>query len=802
MYSIQNDFHIPGPNAKSGKDRSVEFARFMALSRAWVAQGGSMLDIEETLQHLGLATDAAGWQGMEAMEVETALGVAQVYNSMARAAFKGTIVKECNQIAPWMAGGAPLDISDVPLQVAFTVGGSLNAEMVTDLVFTAAPGAYSALTALSADDIVARNAAVRAAGLLGDGQDAIEIGKKRVVIRKEFFENVLAASLKSSATRNSIPWLAGMTLKLQSNNVAAGTIVGDPPRRGDVYRNGSSVIVVAGFDGTEVAALSVTSHSAGVHTHVDGVRQFTTTGAFSRTDYATAEVVRNADIADGTNGPTVDSQYPTIHGTTGAFQTSLYPWAQPVRVAAMGGDALTGVASVQFSSRDDTRGRLWRGLKLLAGALELYARDDIDLTIASAQAVRDALRDASLYRDALGAMGVGKYADFSYASGNGNAVVLGQLATLTVGAKVARGMVVAHTGDGTNGTISFAILEDGANAFPDGTAGATATFAVATHSSTATLTSSFRAIPPHIGDPASGADQFQTSPAAELEDSFAELSVARLMMHGVSGGAITLAANTELRPSGLQHNENMRHVFVSTALAWLDKIAVDNTADAANFPNTKATLANLGWPSWVSGSVQATADGLNLTDQTLWKKYLTDLAVVASGHRIEGKFLTDTSIQPPALGIAPIVTPGRLTMTPELAVAGEHDASFFVTFGVPKGLATVLESGRILVELPAGLIFTSADFPATPNTTGTASISSDGRRLDIVFDDDGGSGYAAGAIVNIVRCSVRAVQQVGDVAHGELASIRPLAGWTRDGDATELAGLIAPGVLSVVTELR
>lgn len=803
MYSL-DDFNIPGPNAKSGKDRTLEFARFMAYVRPWIEQGGSTLDVEETLAYLGLASDAAGWRYMGELEIKLALAVGRWYGAMALGAYTGT-TKECNQIVPYLCGGQPLDISDVPLNGGFQLGGTLNGQMVTHFEFTAAPGAYAALTGLGSTAIATQNAAVVAAGHLDTGREAIEVGRKRVVFRPEFFRTVLAASLRSATTRNEIPWLAGISVKLQSQQMEIGTIVGDPPRRGDIYRSGNSTLVVAGYDGTDLAVVSITNEPVApvTYTHVDGVRSFDTMDAVSIIDYAAAEVVRNADPADATNGPTTDSPYPGLPPVTGVFSTTLYQIVEPCRLMAMGGDFLTQnpYTRTAGATRDDTRGHCARGVEFAAAWLELFGRGDVSTVIATVDAVKTSLRAASLYSSGLQITGVGSYLPFTYSAGNTLLLNVGLVAVLTDGINAAYGVVVEHDGDNTTGSGVFAALSDTNGIFKPG---ATLTLVVGTHSSTAAFANTAPySLPPHIGNPNAGSSPTELTYVGELSDSFADLSTARVLMHGVAGGTLaSLAAATELNPSGLAHNENMRHVFVMTALAWMDKITSDNAQDAASYPNTVADLATLGWPSWVSGSVADRADGLNLVDQTLWPKYLTDLAIVASGHRIEAAFVTAGSIQPPALGIAPIVTPGRMALTPDLAVTGEHDTSFFVSFGVPNGLASVLEAGRILIELPAGTIFTSADFPVAPNTTGTATISTDGRRLDIVFDDDGGAGYASGSIVNIVRCSIRAVRAIGDIARGVTATMRPGPGWLRDGDATELAGLMTPAVLSVVTELR
>ncbi len=391
MYKA-SDISIPRVHGKGTVDRQIFFSRFMGLIRPWITIAGSALDVEEAMLEAGLPTDRHGWVNMGEREIDTAMAIAEFFHAFSKAGFKfpGTNVG-VYQIGPAIGPYRSVKYQNtVPLQIAIETGAR-KGFAADNVLFANDTALANGAVAWNIDTV---NAAVRAAGLLKVGENAIERGQRRVVIRPEFFRYVKGASAVSAATRNQVPYISTLTVNLRATTIAGTSGSGALPSIGAVITGGTSgatatVLDVSGNLASHTLYLgsitgtfqAETITSAGYSATCGGAQVSTTSlsgGAVTVKDYLRT-VVANSLLW----------QYPNHRAdASSAIATPLAADVQAVARYFHGGDPANSVVERKPASRSAQFGRIAHALRLYAGFMEQVGRG----TITSVGTTDDALR--------------------------------------------------------------------------------------------------------------------------------------------------------------------------------------------------------------------------------------------------------------------------------------------------------------------------------------------------------------------------------------------------------------------------
>lgn len=456
MYSHRRDYGYRSPphsDPKAGLDRQTAFQRFMSLTRPWVVKGGSMLDVEEMMLHLGLPTSRDSWNSLGRHEIDTALALAELYQSLAWCAFDQFPLatpgqnQDVNQIGPYlMSEPSLLDAGmQLPLQVAITTGQWVATPIVS--VFFAGTHAYSSWLN-GTHNIATTNAAVRAAGLLRENEDAIEVGRHRVVIRKEFFE-FLSGDYPGGPNqgvwrggveaRNSIPWVDGIFVNALGGVAVVENIVGGPllgAVEDTLATWGTGSAKVAQVTSENVAGARITLYdvegalpgagdailfangATADHIGLVGAANVTWLNAAGGEpdplNPAPIEI-KSYDPLHPTKPPAFGGQYPNFDDQDGPAGDLLAPEVDALIRPLMGGTVTDGELQRSFG-REQLHGRASTGLKMLTALLTHISRGHVqdigggvlDVTAFGGKTIFEILADQGLPSDAVQVVGYTK----------------------------------------------------------------------------------------------------------------------------------------------------------------------------------------------------------------------------------------------------------------------------------------------------------------------------------------------------------------------------------------------------------
>lgn len=252
MYNIDTDVALPvsrGTTFQEADWRNVPLS-IMGLAGPFSNLHGSFLDLEEVLDALLLPSSPAGWQYAGKNEWEIGAALASVYGSFAKMAHDrlGLTNEAAVQIGAKLFGVTLRD--ETPLQAAVTSQTPLSG---------ATQVAISGASSYSGDI----NGTV-----LVDGT-TVEAGRHRVVLRKELFEGLV--STRTTAARNSVPWVADIQLQVQGPELVVNTVVGTPVEGDEITWTGGSALLcgingttwyLAEVDGTPAGALTLSGSGA------------------------------------------------------------------------------------------------------------------------------------------------------------------------------------------------------------------------------------------------------------------------------------------------------------------------------------------------------------------------------------------------------------------------------------------------------------------------------------------------------------------------------------------------------------